>query len=276
MVTRTRQALVLAATLALFALPLAPAARADNPPAELAERVSAELVEQAQAKLAVQDYLHADPAIVRSRLGEAVDPTQVSIAGPIERGILKLTAQTQAAYAYVQPYREPDDWAHRNYCGAGAAVTLLSHWDTNLPNTVDIDQLGREMGLDPDTGVWIYRIARPVNERLNQYLGQDVNWYRFANAASLDDLRWMIEVDIKQNAVPFVTGLMTYGLPGWGPRNVGHIVCVYGYTRDPDGAEWVAYTDTSPPVSGYHGYILHNIELGWFWQAVSGNSAQVW
>ena len=276
MATRTMRALLFAVTLTLSALPLPPAARAENPPAELAERVSAQLVEQAQAKLAVQDALHADPAIVRTRLGEAVDPAQGSIAGPIERGILKLTLQTQAAYAYVQPYREPNDWAHRNYCGAGAAITLLSHWDTNLPQTADIDQLGREMGLDPNAGVWIYRIVGPVNARLNQYLGQAVNWYCYGKAASLDDLRWMIEVDIKQNAVPFITGLMTYGLPGWGSRNVGHIVTVYGYTREPDGTEKISYIDTAPPASGYRGWILNVVELGQFWRAVSGNSAQVW
>ena len=90
------------------------------------------------------------------------------------------------------------------------------------------------------------------------------------------DFRYMINVDIGKNSVPLVTGLMTRGLPGWGSRNVGHIVAVYGYNRDPDGTEYVAYVDTAPPASGYSGWILHNIELSWFWGAVSGNSAQVW
>jgi hypothetical protein len=179
-------------------------------------------------------------------------------------------------FAYVQPYVQPDEHAFRNYCGAGSATVVISHFDPAFAETVDLYQLGTEMDLDPGMGVWIRDIAGPVNARVNARAGQELNWYRFARAASLDDFRWMLEFDVRQNGVPLITGLMTRGLPGWGESDYGHIVAVYGYTRDPGGTEWVTYADTAPAASGYEGPVFVTVELETFWQAVSRNSAQVW
>ena len=208
-----------------------------------------------------------------ARLGEAPDPDQVSVKAPVERGQISL--DDRGAYAYIQPYREPNDWAHINYCAAGAATVLLSHWDAALPQNVNLDQLGEEIGINPSAGAWVRDIVAPVNQRLNAQLGRDLDWYRYGQARSLEDFRWIVQYDIQQNGVPFITSLNTGGLPGWS-SDVGHIVCVYGYTRAADGTEYVSYADTAPPLSGYSGYVLRTVELETMWQAVSGNSAQVW
>ena len=289
MKARMMLGLVLAVLPALLLAPLGRAVQADTAPAapvvmsltstlasDEAAKVSTPLKEQTQAKAAVEERLKASSQAPGARLGEAPDMNQPSVAEPVARGALSLTPETQAAYAYVQPYQEPNNSAHRNYCGPGSAVALLSHWDPDYPHAADIDQLGREMKIDPGSGVWIRDIVKPVNDRLNKYLGEDLNWYQYGKATSLEDLRWMIKVDIQENAMPFITGLYTGGLPGWGSTDVGHIVAVYGYARHPDGTEWVSYIDTAPPASGYHGQIMNTVELGQFWQAVSQNSAQVW
>jgi len=48
-------------------------------------------------------------------------------------------------------------------------------------------------------------------------------WYRYGQAQSKDELRWMLDVDIRQNGVPLITGMDTAGMPGWG-SDVGHII----------------------------------------------------
>ena len=84
------------------------------------------------------------------------------------------------------------------------------------------------------------------------------------------------EVDASGNGTPLVTSLMTQGLPGWGDQSVGHIVAVYGYTRDAKGTEYVTYADTAGESSGYQGQLFHTVDLGTFWNAVNQNSAQIW
>ena len=247
----------------------APAASMDT---QMPEHLSAALQKQTEAKAAARAQLAGMSTMGGALPGMKVDPSQPSVAGVGS----KLGPDASRGLAYVQPYQEPNDFAHRNYCGAGAATVLLSHFDANFPNKVSIDQVGRDINLDPDSGAWIKDIAGPVNDYLSQYAGHKVDWYRFGQAQSKDDLRWMLNVDIVQNGVPLITGVYTGGLPGWGGQDVGHIIAVNGYWKDANGKEWVSYVDTAPPASGYHGERFVTVSLDTFWQAVSGNSAQVW
>jgi hypothetical protein len=261
-------------TVAPTAVPTA--APTAKPPIDIPAGVSAQIRAQTQSKIKLQDQLRASSSAATAREGEPVDTSQASVADPLARGILKLAPGTVTAFAYVQPYREPDVWAYRNYCGAGATIALLSHWDTTLPSRADIGLIGSEIGIDPNGGCWIYQITNPVNQHVNSYLGRALNWYRYGNAQSITDFRWIINYDIAQNGVPFITGVMTGGLPGWGSMNVGHIICVYGYSRTPQGVEYVSYADTAQPASGYSGKNLHVWEINSFWEAAGPNSAQVW
>lgn len=268
-------ALAMAAALSLI-VPTAQVVRAESPSIVDTSKVSPKLLEQGAAKAQVQDGLANVQTAGGARPGEPIDRGQPSVAGPLERDTVNLDPGTTYAFAYIQPYQEPNDWAHRNYCGAGAAINLLSHWDRGYPAQADIDLLGQDMGLDPNAGVWVYRMATPINDRLNDITGQDLNWYRYGDAQSLDDLRYMLQTDLVEHGVPLITSLMTGGLPGWGSYDVGHIVAVYGYTRTADGTEYVSFADSAPPASGHSGYILQTSELGAFWQAVSRNGAQIW
>ncbi len=241
-------------------------------PAQMPSNLSDKLKTQTMDKMAARDQLASLPSIGGARPGEALDTQQPSVAETTKD---KLGEGAVNGFAYVGSYVEPNDYAHRNYCGAGAATVLLSHWDAELPKNVDIDQIGREINIDPDSGAWIKDIVDPVNQRLSEKAGHEVHWYRYGQAQSKDELRWMLDVDIRQNGVPLITGMDTAGMPGWG-SDVGHIIAVYGYWQGADGKEYVSYVDTAPSSSGYHGDVFVTVELGTFWDAVSGNSAQVW
>ncbi len=132
------------------------------------------------------------------------------------------------------------------------------------------------MALNPNAGVSILNMVAPINERLKEITGQDLGWYCYGEAHTLDDLRYMIKTDLVDHGVPLVTGIMTGSLPGWGGADVGHFVTVYGYTHTADGAEYVIYADTASPASGHNGENLHTWELGSFWEAVGRNNGQIW
>ncbi len=260
----------------------APLARAQAPATAAAieaipapRNVSPDLLEQGTAKAQVQDRLAAAPGAGGALPGETVDRGQPSVAGPLARGLVDLDPGTTAAIAYIEPYQEPNDWAYRNYCGPGAAMALLSHWDRGYPQQASIDAMAHDMNLNPNMGVWIDNMVQPINERLTEITGRDLGWYRYGEARSLDDLRYMLGVDLIEHAAPLITGLMTGGLPGW-DSDVGHFVAIYGYARTAEGVEYVWYADTAAPVSGHSGDIFHVWELGSFWQAVSRNSGQIW
>ncbi len=254
----------------------APAAvqKESQAPVRVPEKVSDKIKAQTMEKMGARDQLANVQSIGGARPGEPLDKGQPSVADLVSGG--KLTDGAENGFSYVQPYKEPNDYAHRNYCGPGAAVGLLSHWDAKYGETVDIDKLGEAMDLDPASGVWVKDIVKPVNDELSRKAGHEVKWYQYGDAQSQDDLRWMLDLDIRQNGVPLITSLQTGGLPGWGGTDVGHIVVVNGYWKDASGKEWVTYMDTAPPSSGYRGSTFVTVDLATFWQAVSGNSAQVW
>lgn len=256
----------------------APVAQAAKPAAAAksvdAAKVSAKVREQAGEKDALRERLKAVKSAGAARPGEAVDRKQASIGELIDGGA-KLEGDTVGGFAYVQRYVEPNDQAHRNYCGPGAAAVVISHFQADM-GQVDIDELGEAMNMDPGAGVWVKDITEPVNDQVNRAAGQDLNWYRYGDATTIDDLRFMLDYDIRQNGVPLITSLETGDLPGWKGQDVGHIVAVYGYYQDASGKEFVSYADTAPAVSGYEGKVFNTVELTTFWEAVSGNSAQVW
>jgi hypothetical protein len=258
--------------------PAAPVEPTPDPAAAIPEpsNVSQSILEQGAAKAHIQHRLAQVPTAGGARPGEPIDRSQPSIARPLQSGILDLGPGTTAAFAYVEPYQEPDAWAYRNYCGPGAATVLLSHWDRSYPAESSIDEMGRDMILNPYMGVSILNMVAPINERLAQISGQDLDWYCYGRAQSLDDFRYMLRTDLVEHGIPLITGLMTGGLPGWGPVDVGHFVAIYGYIRTADGTEYICYADTAAPVSGYYGSNLHVWELHSFWQAVSRNNGQIW
>jgi len=238
--------------------------------------VSPSILQQGAEKAELHDVLAAVPTAGGARPGDPLDISQPSISsGPVGRGVITLDANTVTAFAYIEPYSEPNTWVYRNYCGPGAAIALLSHWDRSYPLRADIYQLGVEMGLDPDAGVSILGMVEPINRRIQALTGSGLDWYRYGRAESLDDFRYMIKTDVVDHGLPLITGLMTSGLPGWS-YDVGHFVTIYGYVHTGNGAEFVAYADTAPALTGHTGNGLHLWELNGFWAAVSRNCGQIW
>jgi hypothetical protein len=166
--------------------------------------------------------------------------------------------------AYGQ-WQEPNDWAHRNYCGPGATQVAL---DARLPasQVPNIDTIGAEEGIDPNNGVTTQAIRDELNRRLN------VTFYAVSSAASQGQLQGMIVGDI-DSGYSLITAMYTGGMPGWGTRNVKHIVATYGYTT---GGQGVNYVETSSPTAGYTGAYFQNATISNFWTYVRYNDSQVW
>src|ERR1700737_2965536 len=61
-------------------------------------------------------------------------PTPTSTPEPGPSVTVGQVAASQGA-VQVRGFHEPGDWAHRNYCGAGATQVLLSGWMSGGPPT---------------------------------------------------------------------------------------------------------------------------------------------
>src|SRR5207302_8815380 len=60
-------------------------------------------------------------------------------------------ASTDKGSVVVRGFHEPGDFAHRNYCGAGATQVLLSGWMRSVP---DIETVAKASKLNPNRGVY--------------------------------------------------------------------------------------------------------------------------
>src|SRR2546430_12594597 len=95
----------------------------------------------------------------------------------------------------VRGYHEPGDWAHRNYCGAGAAQVLLSAWMSEVP---DIETVAPASKLNPNRGEDGADATNAINAFLNPMvlpvLGQPR--YQAAHVTTLDEVQARIAQDI--------------------------------------------------------------------------------
>src|ERR1700687_6145050 len=64
----------------------------------------------------------------------------------------------------VRGFHEPPDWAHRNYCGAGATQVLLSAWMTDVP---DIEAVAKASKLNPNSGEFGANASDAIDAFLN-------------------------------------------------------------------------------------------------------------
>jgi hypothetical protein len=168
----------------------------------------------------------------------------------------------------VGKWLEPNDWDHRNYCGPGATQVVL---DARLPywDVPDIDTIGEEENIDPNSGVWLSDIKTVLNDRLN------TTWYEVNGSGSGSSLYNRITSDI-DNDYALVTGCETGLMGGWNGRDVGHIVAVYGYWIWTGSNQYVYYTETAGSVAGYNGSYRQRATRQDFWGYVAGNDTQVW
>lgn len=167
-------------------------------------------------------------------------------------------------------YREPNDYAHRNYCGPGATQVILS---VRIPASQipGIETIASDENLDPNWGVYNTAVRDELNRLLNTGFYIYVTNYgqaQLKNAIYDDiDLGWALD-----------TSLYTGGMPGWGTQDVKHIIAIYGYYAPDTNAFTVYYTETAQ--YGFTGYYTNNTSLSTFYGYVSahsnGNNSQVW
>ena len=187
-----------------------------------------------------------------------------------EQHMQELEATKGAGYKFlsVGTWLEPNNWAHRNYCGPAATQVAL---DARLPasQVPDIDTIGEEESIDPNWGIWISAIKPVLNTRLN------TDWYWYGSSGSEQTLFNRIVWNIDHNYA-LVTGCKTGLMKGW-DRNVGHIVAVPGYYNGTnDDVRGTFYTETSGSVAGYTGSYWQHATKFDMWQYVEDNNAQVW
>lgn len=211
------------------------------------------------------------------RGGNRADPNYVYTAEELEA----LAVKDRLAEKHVQEldgvkggfkilavgyWPQPNNWAHRNYCGPGATQVAL---DARLPywEVPDIDTIGEEENINPDWGIYISAIRPVLNTRLN------TDWYWYGGSGSEQTLFNRIVWDMDHDYA-LATGCETNGMPGWGAHESGHIVAVYGYYRGT--TDYAYYTETAGSVAGYNGPYRQCVTKGNMWQYVDGNDAQVW
>src|SRR5437870_5134560 len=92
----------------------------------------------------------------------------------------------------VRGFHEPPDWAHRNYCGAGATQVLLSAWMTDVP---DIETVARASKLNPNRGENGADATSAIDAFLNPVvmpvLGEPR--YKAEHVTTLDEVKARIE-----------------------------------------------------------------------------------
>src|SRR5919109_4479786 len=136
----------------------------------------------------------------------------------------------------VRGFHEPGDWAHRNYCGAGATQVLLSAWMSDVP---DIETVARQSKLNPNRGEYGADATNAINYFLNPVvlptLGQPR--YKAEHVTALDEVKARIQHDVVDqqaimtfgHGVPVMVQTMTRTMPGWNRWNATHMITIFAF-----------------------------------------------
>jgi hypothetical protein len=177
----------------------------------------------------------------------------------------------------VRPFREPNDYAHRNYCGAGATEVLLSAWQEQIP---DVETVARAAGLDPRSGETGAQAVAAINDLLaptvRPLLGHDR--YRGVHATDLSTVLDALRSDLGDpealsvfgHGVPVMLQTMTRTMPGWNHWNATHMITVYAadLSHGDPALDTVTYAETPSTVAGYTGPPSRTISVADLWVAM--------
>ena len=177
----------------------------------------------------------------------------------------------------VRGFHEPPDWAHRNYCGAGATQVLLSAWMTDVP---DIETVARASKLNPNRGENGADAANAIDAFLDPMvapvLGQPR--YKAEHVTSLDEVKARIVRDIVDqqaimtfgHGVPVMVQTMTRTMPGWNRWNATHMITIFAFdfSHDDPALDTVTYAETPSPLAGYRGPDFQTISVKALWVAM--------
>jgi hypothetical protein len=177
----------------------------------------------------------------------------------------------------VRGFHEPPDWAHRNYCGAGATQVLLSAWMTDVPN---IETVARASKLNPNSGEFGANATIAIDAFLNPVvlpaLGQPR--YKAEHVTTLAEVQARIQRDIVDqeaimtfgHGVPMMVQTMTKTMPGWNHWNATHMITIFAFdfSHDDPGLDTVTYAETPSPLAGYRGPDFQTISVKALWVAM--------
>jgi hypothetical protein len=177
----------------------------------------------------------------------------------------------------VRGFHEPGDWAHRNYCGAGATQVLLSAWMTDVP---DIEAVARASRLNPNSGEFGANAAAAIDAFLNPVvlpaLGQPR--YKAEHVTTVDEVKGKIQHDIVDeqaivtfgHGVPVMVQTMTKTMPGWNHWNATHMITIFAFdfSHDDPALDTVTYAETPSPLAGYRGPDFQTISVKALWVAM--------
>ena len=177
----------------------------------------------------------------------------------------------------VRGFHEPPDWAHRNYCGAGATQVLLSAWMTDVP---DIETVARASKLNPNRGENGADAANAIDAFLNTMvmpvLGQPR--YKAEHVTTLEEVKARIVGDIADqqaimtfgHGVPLMVQTMTRTMPGWNRWNATHMITIFAFdfSHDDPALDTVTYAETPSPLAGYRGPDFQTISVKALWVAM--------
>ncbi|MEA2670859.1 MAG: hypothetical protein QOG45_1079 [Chloroflexota bacterium] len=177
----------------------------------------------------------------------------------------------------VRPFREPNDHAHRNYCGAGATEVLLSAWQDPVP---DVETVARAAGLDPRSGETGAQAVAAINTLLaptvRPLLGQDR--YQGVHATDLDTVLATLRADLGDpravelfgHGVPVMVQTMTRTMPGWNHWNATHMITIFGadLSHGDPTLDTVTYMETPSTVAGYTGPPSRTLSVAALWVAM--------
>src|SRR2546423_231665 len=177
----------------------------------------------------------------------------------------------------VRGFHEPGDWAHRNYCGAGATQVLLSAWMSEVP---DIETVAKASNLNPNRGEFGVDATRAINQYVNPVVvpafGQPR--YKAEHITSLDEVKARIAQDIvDQQAImifghgaPVMVQTMTKTMPGWNHWNATHMITIFAFdfSHNDPALDTVTYSGPPSPLAGYRGPDFQTISVAALWVAM--------
>ncbi|RMG35804.1 MAG: hypothetical protein D6732_09020 [Methanobacteriota archaeon] len=198
-------------------------------------------------------------------------------APPIARGITPKYYHSRVL-PLEKEWKEPNDYAHRNYCGPGATQVAL---DARLPKykVPDIDTIGAMEKINPSWGVTMDNVAATLNQilRSNGDLPNSNGFvaYELAYPNNMWSLFNYIDWDI-QRGYATISGVKTTYMPGWDGRRAYHIVAIYGIYYDNDYNNYYKYAETASPKAGYNGPFAQWAYWRDFYDYYSGNKVISW
>ena len=187
------------------------------------------------------------------------------------------TPPSERGFVMVRGFHEPGDYAHRNYCGAGATQVLLSAWMATVP---DIETVARRSHLNPNRGEFGADALQAVNAYLDPIVTPVLGHprYQAEHVTTLSGVTSRIERDIQDPAavqafghgVPVMVQTMTRTMPGWNRWNATHMITVFAFDfshHDP-ALDTVTYAETPSPLAGYRGPDFQTISVNALWVAM--------